>query len=160
MTPDPALDAAIRQARHLLFAFDGTVRQMNAGKSANSTSTTVPHVHDALAACRESGRSASVISANSSADVHAYLDGQDLSAQVTGVVPSIGAAATALNVSPADCMLITSSSADIEAAQAAGTPSIGYAGTPDEAAHMVDIGATSCIYSMADLALTLRARPA
>jgi hypothetical protein len=26
MTPDPALDAAIRQARHLLFAFDGPIR--------------------------------------------------------------------------------------------------------------------------------------
>ena len=33
MTPDPALDAAIREARHLLFAFDGPIRSADKVKA-------------------------------------------------------------------------------------------------------------------------------
>jgi beta-phosphoglucomutase-like phosphatase (HAD superfamily) len=64
---------------------------------------------------------------------------------------------TTLEAPPTDCLLITSSPADIEAAQAAGVPSIGYARTPDDAAHLVDAGAIAFVYSMAELALSLRA---
>lgn len=156
MTDNPALDAAIRQAQHLLFAFDGPIRSADAGNPAESTTATAPHIHDALAACSESGRSTAVISASPPADVRAYLDAHDLLTQVTVVVTSIGEAPSALEASPADCLLITSSAADVKAAQITGTPSIGYARAPDDAAHLVDAGAVTFVYSMADIALRLR----
>lgn len=160
MTPDPALDAAIRQARHLLFAFDGPIRSTDKAKPTDSAVVTAPtsaYLHETLAACHESGRSAAVISANSPTEVRNYLDAHDLSTQVAAVVASIGEAASTLEASPVDCLLITSTPADIEAAQAVGMPTIGYARTPDDAAHLVDAGATAFVYSMADLALKLRA---
>ena len=78
MTPDSAaLDAAIRQARYLLFAFDGPVRSADKTKSISAaviTALASAYLHDALAACRESGRSAAVISANPPTEVHDYLN--------------------------------------------------------------------------------------
>ena len=133
MTPDStALDVAIRQARHLLFAFDGPVRGVDKAKSIGSavvTALTSAYLHDALAACHESGRSVAVISADLPTEVHDYLNAHDLSTQVAVVAVSIGEAVSTLEAAPVDCPLITSSPADIEAAQAAGTPTIGYAGT-------------------------------
>lgn len=164
MTPDSAaLDAAIRQARHLLFAFDGPVRSVDKAKSIGwgvVTSLNSYYLHDALTACHESGRSVAVISANSPIEVHDYLSAHDLSTQVDVVAVSIAEAATALEAAPVDCLLITSSPADIEAAQAAGTPTIGYARTPNDATPLANAGATAVVYSMADIALRLRARTA
>ena len=159
MTFDLALDSVIRQARHLLFAFDGPIRSMDKAKPAESTAVTAPtstYLFETLAACRESGRSVVVISANSPSDIRAYLDAHNLSTQATVVAASIGEAASTLEASPADCLVITSSLADIEAARVAGAPSIGYARTPDDAAHLVDAGAIAFVYSMAALALRLR----
>lgn len=158
MTHSLALDAAIRQARHLLFAFDGPIRSANAGMPADSTTPTAPYIHEALAACRDSGRSTVVITPKPLIDVPAYLDSHDLFTKVTVIVVTVSDVANTLQASPADCLLITGSPADIKAAQAAGVHSIGYAGTPDDAAHLVDAGATTCVYSMADVALTLRAQ--
>jgi beta-phosphoglucomutase-like phosphatase (HAD superfamily) len=157
MTQCSALDAAIRQARHLLFAFDGPIRSTDAGMPADSTTPTAPYIQEALAACRDSGRSAAVITPKPLIDVPAYLDANDLFTQVTVIAASISDAVSTLEAPPDDCLLITSSPADIEAAQAAGTPSIGYARTSDDAAHLVDAGAIAFVYSMADLALRLRA---
>jgi beta-phosphoglucomutase-like phosphatase (HAD superfamily) len=160
MTPDSALDTAIRQARHLLFAFDGPIRSVYEAKLTDSAAVTVPtsaYLHETLAACRESGRSVAVISAHSPTEVRDYLDAHDLSNQVAVVAASIGEAASALEASPADCLLITSSPADIEAARAAGTPTIGYARTTDAVAYLVGAGVIAFVYSMADLTLSLRA---
>jgi beta-phosphoglucomutase-like phosphatase (HAD superfamily) len=156
MTPDSALDAAIRDARHLLFAFVGPMRSADAGDPAVPNAPTAPHIHEALAACRELGRSAAVVSTSPPANLRPYLDAHDLLTHVGVVAASIGGAASALETSPADCLLIASSPADIKAIQVAGTPSIGYARTPEDAAHLADAGATAFIYSMADLALRLR----
>lgn len=142
-----------------MFGFDGSVRSADKAKSADSTAVTAPtsaYLHETLAACRETSRSVAVISTDSPTEVRAYLDAHDLSGQVAVVAASIGEAASMLEASPVDCLLITSSPADIRAAQIAGTPSIGYARTPD-AAHLVDAGAIAFVYSMADLALRLRA---
>jgi beta-phosphoglucomutase-like phosphatase (HAD superfamily) len=155
MTPDSTLDTAIRQAQHLLFSFDGAIRRVDAGKAPDSTTTTTPHIHEVLAACRESGRTAAIVRANQSTDVRAYLDAHALT-QVSVVAVSIGEAMSALEASPANCLLITGSPTDIKAAQAAGTPIIGYARTSDNAANLVDAGATTFVYSMADLVLSLR----
>jgi beta-phosphoglucomutase-like phosphatase (HAD superfamily) len=160
MTPDSALDTAIRQARYLIFAFDGPIRSVDKAKLADSAAITVPtsaYLHETLAACQESGRSAAVISTNSPTDVRNYLDAHDLSTQVAVVAASIGDAVSALEALPVDCLLITSTPADIEAAQATGIPIIGYARTPDAAARLIAVGATACVYSLADIALELRA---
>jgi beta-phosphoglucomutase-like phosphatase (HAD superfamily) len=161
MTPSASLDAAIRQARYLLFAFDGLIRSTDMAKNADSTTPTTrtsAYLHDTLAACRESGRLAAVISADPSAEVCAYLDAHDLLALVAVVAESIDEATTTLVASPGDCLLITSAPADIEAAQAAGTSSVGYARTPDDAARLADARASAVVYSLADIALKLRAR--
>jgi phosphoglycolate phosphatase len=159
MTANLALDTVIRDARYLLFVFDGPIRSVDAGKPADSTTTTAPHIHEALAACRESGRSAAIISSDPPTDVRAYLDAHGLLTQVAVVASSISKAASALETSPADCLLITSSPTDIKAAQAAGVPSIGYANKLGKREGMTEINAGAVIGSIADLALSLRAHP-
>ena len=44
MTDNPALDSAIRQARHLLFAFDGPIRRTDAGDRSNPNAPTALHL--------------------------------------------------------------------------------------------------------------------
>jgi phosphoglycolate phosphatase-like HAD superfamily hydrolase len=113
---NPALDAAIRQARHLLFAFDGPIRKAEPLKPADSTTPTAPYIYEALAACQESGRSAVVITPKPLIDVPAYLDARPIHSghSHSGI----------LEATPADCLFITNSPADIEAAQAAGALTI------------------------------------
>ena len=161
-SPHAALDAVVRQARYLLFAFDGPIRSVDTGKAADPTTVTAPpapYIHDVLAACRESGCSAAVVTTTPVAEVRAYLDAHDLSAQITIVAASIGQAASALDASPADFAVITSASRDVEAAKAAGVPTITYAKTHDDAEHQAATGATAVVYSMANVALRLRALP-
>ena len=160
MTPDQVLGAAIRDARYLLFAFNGAIRIEDAANhdSPAPAAPTAPYIHDAFAACRESGRSVVVISSKPKIDVPAYLDSHDLFDPITVIAASIADAISYLKASPADCLVITSSAVDIEAAQAEGAPSIGYARTPDDAARLVDAGAIAFVYSMADIALRLRAQ--
>ena len=157
MTHSSALDIAIRETRHLLFAFDGPIRSTGTGELADANASTTPYIHEVLAACNESGRSVVVISPEQRIDVPAYLDAHDLFTQITVIAVSVSDGIKFLEATPNRCLLVTSSMADIKAARAAKTPSIGYARTPDAAAHLVDAGATAFVYSMADIALTLRA---
>ena len=62
MTDNPALDAAIRRARHLIFSFDGPIRRIDTGNQSDPNAPTTPHVYEALVACYESGRSIVTIS--------------------------------------------------------------------------------------------------
>jgi beta-phosphoglucomutase-like phosphatase (HAD superfamily) len=155
-TDQAALDAAIRQTRHLLFAFDGPIRGTNTGNPVDSATPTASYIYEAFIACRESGRSLVVISPKTKIDVPNYLDAHDLFTQITVIAISVADAINFLELIPTDCLLITSSAADIKAAQAAGAPSIGYARTPEDAGHLVEAGATTFVYNMAHLALSLR----
>jgi phosphoglycolate phosphatase-like HAD superfamily hydrolase len=158
MTPNSiALDTAIRNARHLLFTFDGPIRRAHAGDPADSAAPIAPYVHETMMACRESGRSAVVIRAKQYTDTSEYLEAHDLSTHITFITGSVPDAITVLEATPTACLLITSSPADIKIAQAAGVPSIGYARTPDDAARLADAGATAFAYSMAEITLSLRA---
>jgi phosphoglycolate phosphatase len=148
-SPYAALDRLICHARHLLISFDGPIRGASPGNPP------APHIIDVLAACRESGRSAAVISTTPAEEVRAYLDAHDLSAQITVIAAYIDQAASALEASATDCAVITNSPSDIEAAQAAGVPVIAYVKTPDDADHMVSAGASVYVYSMSDVALSL-----
>jgi beta-phosphoglucomutase-like phosphatase (HAD superfamily) len=157
MTSDRALDDVIRQAKHLLFAFDGPIRNVDADNLADPTAPTTPHIHDAFAACRESGRSVVVVSTKPKIDVPVYLDAHDLFEPITVIAASIADAINFLEAAPAECLVIAGSVADIEAAQAAGTPSIGYARTSDDAADLVDAGAVAFVFSLAQVVLSIRA---
>jgi beta-phosphoglucomutase-like phosphatase (HAD superfamily) len=115
---------------------------------------TVPgYIHEALAACRDSGRALAVIGRQSAEAVRTYLAGHGLSDQL--VEDAIGA----LEATPAECALITASAVGIDAAHGVGTQVIGYARTPHDREHLADAGATYIIPSLADLTLRLRARP-
>lgn len=157
MTSNAALDAAIRKARHLFFSFDGPIRSTETGDRSDPNVPTTPHIYEALVACYESGRSVVAISTKPQIDVPAYLDRNDLFTLITVIAASVADAINYLELTPADCLLITSSPADIETAQAAGVPSIGYVRATGDAARLADSRATMLIYSMTDLALSLRA---
>lgn len=140
--------------------------------AAAATAVPAPHVHDAIAACRESGRSVAVVSNNSAAAVRAYLEAHDLAHQVAAVAARTGPdpailkpspylvkqAASALDASPSACAVVGDSPTDIQAAHSAGALSIGYANKPGEHEHMTQAGAGAIINSMADLTLRLRAQ--
>lgn len=161
MTTDPSLDAVIRHAQHMLFAFDGPIRSADEVKSAGSIAATPTsaHLHETLAACRESGRSVTIISARTPAEIRVYLDEHDLLTRVDAVAASISQATSACDGTPGDCLLITSSPTDVEAAQLARAPSIGFARTPGDAARLTSAGAIALVYSMADMVLRIRAHP-
>jgi beta-phosphoglucomutase-like phosphatase (HAD superfamily) len=146
------LDEVICQAQYLLFSFDGPIR------SADTGNPPAPYVHDALVACRESGRSAAVVTRTPSTEVRAYLDAHDLSGLITVIAASIPEAIRALDASPTDCVAIAKSLSDKEAARAAGAPHIAYAKTRDDADRQADTGASAFVYSLAEVTLRLRGR--
>jgi phosphoglycolate phosphatase len=155
---------------HLASRIEAELTELESAAAATAPHT--PYAHDVLAACRESGRTAAIISANSQAAIHAYLTAHDLTSQFAAVAARTGPdplifppsphlidqATVALSAWPAECVVIASAPSDIQAARAAGVPSIAYAKTPDDAEHQVRAGASALAYSMADVALRLRAR--
>jgi myo-inositol-1(or 4)-monophosphatase len=135
---------------------------------------TVPgYVHEALSACRDSGRTPAVIGRQAADAVRTYLAKHGLSDQAACVVTPGGYppghlqtvahlledAIGALEATPAECALITASPEGIDAAHGIGAQAIGYARTPSDRQHLADAGATCMIPSLADLTLRLRARP-
>ncbi len=141
--------------------------------TAASTARPAAYVHEALAACRDSGRTPAVISRNSAPAVSSYLDKHGLADQARNVTALTsfppGHLQTfphlledtihALGATPADCALITATEAGIDAAQGIGAHPIGYATTPATSERLIVAGAACVIPSLADLTLRLRARP-
>jgi phosphoglycolate phosphatase len=159
-SPHAKLDAIIRQARYLLFDFDGPIRSMSGGEQpdeASDTAPPAPYIHDVLAACHESDRFAVVICTAPSAEVLAYLDAHDLFTRVTLIATSISDAIRELEASPSECAFITSMPTDAQAGQALALPVIAYASKPSMQERIAEINAGVVIDSMADLALSLRA---
>jgi beta-phosphoglucomutase-like phosphatase (HAD superfamily) len=158
----PKLDEIIRQSRYLLFAFDGPIRSAGGGDrphQARDTAPPAPYIHDVLAACHESGCFAAVICNAPATEVLDYLNAHDLFPRVTLIAASIGDAITELEASPNECAFITSIPTDAEAAQAAGVPTIVYVNELSMQERMTEISAGAVIGSMANLALSFRARP-
>jgi phosphoglycolate phosphatase len=128
------------------------------------------HVRDLLAACRDSGRTVTVVSNVSTAAIHAYLAHHGLDSLVTQVngrsspdasllKPSpylIEQALTALRADPATCAIVGDSSTDIESAHQAGIAGIGYASDPGTHEQMVAAHADAIVTNLADLVLRLR----
>jgi beta-phosphoglucomutase-like phosphatase (HAD superfamily) len=73
------------------------------------------------------------------------------------VAVSISQALTDLDTAPPDCAAIVSTRNAIDEAKSAQVPTIAYAKTHDEAEYQLQVGAATFAYSLADLALRLRA---
>jgi beta-phosphoglucomutase-like phosphatase (HAD superfamily) len=137
--------------------------------SAVPTAQPAGYANDVITSARESGRTVTVISSSSERAVNAYLARNSLDGQVGLVVartthePHPAAsltehAITTLHADPSACMLVASSPTIIEAANTAGTHTIGYARAPSDREHLSDTQASAVISSLADLVLKLRAR--
>jgi myo-inositol-1(or 4)-monophosphatase len=172
-TSDPrqVLACAAKISPDLATQIDAQLTSIEMAAAMNATPA--GYVHEAIAACQDSGRTPAVIGWHSMQAVIACLTAYDLAdwiKHVTGTTTyppghlSLNAdlladAIAALNAAPDECALITASSAGIDAARATGSLSIGYALTPAARQHLSTAGAGAVILSLADLTLTLRARP-
>jgi myo-inositol-1(or 4)-monophosphatase len=156
---------------HLGAALDAELANIELTAAAHAT---VPgYVHETLAACRDSGRTAAVIGRQPADVVRTYMAKHGLSDQTASVITPGGHppghlqtvahlvedAIGALGATPAECTLITASAAGIDAAYSVSAQAIGYARTPGDRERLADAGATCIIPSLADLTLRLRARP-
>ncbi|MFB7254191.1 HAD family hydrolase [Streptomyces nojiriensis] len=120
----------------------------------------------ALRAARDTGRHVAVVSNNSAECVREYLTLQGLVEIVDEVIgrpvlrpdlmkPSphpLLAAASLFDVAPGLTVLIGDSLTDIEAANAAGARSIGYANKPTKEASLTDAGADAVVLGMREIA--------
>jgi myo-inositol-1(or 4)-monophosphatase len=131
------------------------------------------HIHDVVAACRDSGRVPAIVSSRSASAVQAWLTRYGLADQIRhicapgGYPPGhlqplhqlISQAVRDLGADPAECALITAGKPETVTASSAGLYVIGYARTVADHDRLTSAGATAIIPSLADLTLRLRARP-
>jgi beta-phosphoglucomutase-like phosphatase (HAD superfamily) len=131
--------------------------------------TAAAYLHEAAAECGNSGRTLTIISRHGTRAIRAYLETEYLESQVTEVIARdrepqsipelLKRAFTALEASPAECTLITTSADAVRDATSAGANTIGYFRAPGDRERLTAAGANTTIGSLADLALRLRARP-
>jgi beta-phosphoglucomutase-like phosphatase (HAD superfamily) len=166
VTASADLDRILSRARYLIFDFDGPIRDPGTGTPAG-------YIHEALAACRDSGRTPVTIAVTDPAEIDAYLTRNDLDELIRHVYTLnsdspgqtwVGGqllrdTISALGASPSDCALITATPATIHDAQDIGLPAIGYALTLEADQRLTAAGTEVLLPSLADLTLRLRARP-
>lgn len=129
-----------------------------------------PGCREMLLAAKQAGKPVAIVSNNSEAAIRAYLERDGLApfvASITGrpyAAPdrmkpspwSILRTAREYELPPASCVFVGDSVFDIDAAKAAGCPSIGYANKPGKVERLGDAGATALIDDMDVLADALR----
>jgi len=127
-------------------------------------------VHEAIAACRDSGRTPVVVGRQPADAVSAWLGRFSLADQVRYVAAGqpgrprtagqlIDDAVRSLGSATAACAVITTSGEVIGAARAMGVHAIGHAASAGSAESLSAAGAEAVVPSLADLTLRLRARP-
>jgi beta-phosphoglucomutase-like phosphatase (HAD superfamily) len=165
-SPYADLDAILSRARYLIFDFDGPVRDP-------ATGTPAGYIHEALVACRDSGRIPAITAATSTSELTAYLARHGLDELVRHVYALNGDrsghggvsaqllrhAISILETKPSDCAVITATAATLQDAHHTGLATIGYAAAPGADELLTNAGADSLLPSLADLTLRLRARP-
>ncbi|MER7843228.1 HAD-IA family hydrolase [Kitasatospora sp. NPDC096077] len=128
-----------------------------------------PGGESVLRACARSGRLVSVVSNNSGAAITAYLAEHGLSDYVAGVFGRVPGdpssmkpnprllleAMDAVGTRPDHCIFIGDAARDVEAGEAAGVPTIGYANKPGKAAKLTAAGAVVIVDSMGLIATAL-----
>lgn len=160
-----ALDLSVRDA----IGDRLTAAEIEAVESSPAT----PGAGDAISALRRAGHTITIVSNNSEAAVSLYLTRHGLSEQITDVVartssdpailkPSpdlLRRAVRARSTTPAACVLIGDSVTDVQAAEAAGMPCIGFANKPGKAEQLASAGAAFVVATMGDVATAARRRP-
>ncbi|MFJ6139262.1 HAD family hydrolase [Kitasatospora sp. NPDC092286] len=121
-----------------------------------------PGGESVLRACARSGRSVSVVSNNAGAAIETYLADHGLSdyvSRVFGRIPGDPSsmkpsprllldAIEAVGTRPENCIFIGDAVRDVEAGDAAGVPTIGYANKPGKGAKLGAAGAIVVVDSM------------
>ena len=169
--PAEILSAATAISPDLAAEIDAhlTHAEVTAAQSARPAA----YVHEALAACRDSGRNPAILSYHAAQAVTDYLTRHSLTEQA-GHVTALPAyppghlqpaaflleeTVRAIGATPEECALITASPASTDTAHSLGMPVIGYATTPAASDQLTAAQADCLIPSLADLTLRLRARP-
>jgi HAD superfamily hydrolase (TIGR01509 family) len=168
---DPlAVFRAIGDARpDLILKAEATLRAAEIRAAATAEPT--PYVADVMAACRDTDRILAIVSNNSRAAISAYLNAHDLARYVhhiegrTNPDPAlmkpdpypVREAMSGFSAIPHATTLVGDSVTDIQAGQAAGIHSIGYANKPGKREALIAAGAEVVIDTMAQLATALRA---
>lgn len=128
---------------------------------------------EAMTELHRAGRTMTIVSNNSAAAVAAFLADHDLLALVAGISARtsdnpeklkphphlLNEAIRARHAPPAACVLIGDSVTDVQAAQAAGTLSIGYANKPGKLDRLIRAGADAIVTTMAEIADAARSLP-
>ncbi|MFI5644812.1 HAD family hydrolase [Kitasatospora sp. NPDC051705] len=121
-----------------------------------------PGGESVLRACARSGRLVSVVSNNAGAAIEGYLAEHGLGDYVAGVFgrapgdPSsmkpnprlLLEAMEAAGAGPEHCIFIGDATRDVEAGEAVGVPTIGYANKPGKDARLAAAGAVAIVHSM------------
>ncbi|MFF2613434.1 HAD family hydrolase [Kitasatospora sp. NPDC058046] len=121
-----------------------------------------PGGESVLRAAVRSGRLVSVVSNNAGAAIETYLSGHGLSGYVEGVFGRIPGdpssmkpnprllleAMEAAGTGPEHCIFIGDAARDVEAGEAAGVPTIGYANKPGKASKLAAAGSVVIVDSM------------
>jgi len=140
--------------------------------SAATSALPVPYVDDAIHACRDSGRSATIVGRNGTQAINLYLSTHQLTDMISGIiardVPDISTigharlierATEQLKATPDTCALICTTVEAIRDTEPSGAYRIAYARTFEDRDALESAGASATIMSLADLSLRLRARP-
>jgi myo-inositol-1(or 4)-monophosphatase len=141
--------------------------------SASPRAVTAAYLDDALAACRDSGRTVAITGRCSITAIQVHLTETGLADSIQhisapGSYPpghletqhqAIADTIQALGAQPDQCALITASVAGIKTVSTSGTQIIGYATSPGTGDRLTAAGVACTIPSLADLTLRLRARP-
>jgi phosphoglycolate phosphatase len=143
----------------------------DAETAAVATARATPGAEDLLRAAHHTGRRVAIVSNNASTAVETYLRSHNLTrhidavaARFDGMPPRllkphpflIERGLTSVHARPAEALFIGDSITDVEAGQAAGTPTIGYANKPGKHRRLTDAGADTVIDTMQSLAQALQ----
>ncbi|MFJ9445162.1 HAD family hydrolase [Kitasatospora sp. NPDC101235] len=128
-----------------------------------------PGGESVLRACARSGRTVSVVSNNAGTAIETYLSEHGLNGYVAGVFGRVPGdpssmkpnprllleAMEAAGTKPEHCIFIGDAARDVEAGEAAGVPTIGYANKPGKDAKLAAAGAVAIVGSMESIAEAL-----
>jgi len=138
--------------------------------TAVATASPTPGAEELLRAAHDTGRRVAIVSNNASAAIDTYLRSHNLIRHVDAVAARfdgmplrllkphsflIERGLNAVHAQPADAVFIGDSITDIQAGQAASTPTIGYANKPGKHQRLTDAGADAVIDAMQPLVQTL-----
>jgi phosphoglycolate phosphatase len=143
----------------------------DAETTATATARPTPGAEGLLRNAHHTGRRVVIVSNNSGMAVETYLGRHNLTSYIDGVAARfdgmpmrllkphpflIERGLATLHLQPADALFVGDSVTDVEAGQAAGTPTIGYANKPGKHQRLTGAGADAVIDTMQSLVKALQ----